>query len=58
MDSAETDDGIMYSDVPTQGVKTIYSRIGVLLGWICVVGFLGFLPLIVILRIKEKKEKV
>ena len=58
MDSAETDDGIMYSDVPTQGVKTIYSRIGDLLGWICVVGFLGFLPLIVILRIKEKKEKV
>jgi apolipoprotein N-acyltransferase len=56
MDSADPGDGIMYADVPTQGVNTIYSNIGDLLGWICVVGFLGFLPLNIILRIKQKSE--
>lgn len=56
MDSADPGDGIMYADVPTQGVNTIYSNIGDLLGWICVVGFLGLLPLNIILRIKQKSE--
>jgi apolipoprotein N-acyltransferase len=56
MDSADPGDGIMYADVPTQGVSTIYSNIGDLLGWICVVGFLGFLPLSIILRNKQKSE--
>ena len=56
MDSADPSDSIMYADVPTQGVNTIYSNIGDLLGWICVVGFLGFLPLNIILRIKQKSE--
>lgn len=56
MDSDETDTGIMYAEVPTQGVNTLYSKVGDLLGWICVVGFLGFLPLNVILRRKQKKE--
>jgi apolipoprotein N-acyltransferase len=52
MDSDETDTGIMYAGVPMQGVNTIYSTIGDLLGWICVAGFLGFLPLNIILRKK------
>jgi len=56
MDSADPGDGIMYADVPTQGVNTIYPNIGDLLGWICVVGFLGFLPLNIILRNKHKSE--
>jgi len=41
MNSAETDDGIMYSDVTTQGEKTFYSKIGDLLGWFCVFPSLG-----------------
>jgi apolipoprotein N-acyltransferase len=57
MDSDETDTGIMYADVPTKGGNTLYTKIGDLLGWICVVGFLGFLPLNIVLRIKQKKEK-
>jgi apolipoprotein N-acyltransferase len=60
MDSADLSDGIMYADVPTEGVNTIYTYIGDVLGWICVVGFLGFLPLNVTLRAtrnrKSKKE--
>jgi apolipoprotein N-acyltransferase len=56
MDSDNTDTGIMYADVPTKGVNTIYTKIGDLLGWICVIGFLGFIPLNIVLRIKQKKE--
>ena len=56
MDSDETGTGIMYAEVPTQGVNTLYSKVGDLLGWICVVGFLGFLLLNIILRIREKRK--
>ena len=55
MDSDLTDTGIMYAEVPTQGVKTLYSRVGDMLGWLCVVGFLGFLPLNLLLR-REKEQ--
>jgi apolipoprotein N-acyltransferase len=57
MDSAETDNGIIYADVPTRGINTIYTTIGDLLGWICVVGLLGFISLNIILSIRQKKEK-
>jgi apolipoprotein N-acyltransferase len=53
MDSDETDDGIMYADVPTKGVKTIYATIGNLLGWFCVVGLLGCIALTIISRKKK-----
>jgi len=43
MDSDQTEDGIMYADVPTRGVRTIYSTIGNLFAWLCVLGFLGFI---------------
>jgi apolipoprotein N-acyltransferase len=36
MDSDVTKDGILYADVPIKGTKTIYSIIGDLLGWLCV----------------------
>ena len=55
MDSDQTDTGIMYAEVPTQGVNTLYSKVGDLLGWICLIGFLGFLPLNIILRRNQKK---
>jgi len=56
MDSDESDTGIMYADVQTKGVNTIYAKIGDLLGWICVVGLLGLIPLSIVLRIKLKKD--
>jgi apolipoprotein N-acyltransferase len=49
MDSDETETGIMYADVPTKGVKTIYTTIGNLLGWLCVLGLLGCIALTIIL---------
>jgi apolipoprotein N-acyltransferase len=58
MDSDEpTNGGIMYVDLPTQGVNTTYTAIGDLLGWICVAGLLGFFPLNIILSKRQKKEK-
>ena len=57
MDSDSTDTGIMYADVPTRGVNTLYTKIGDLLGWICVFGLLGFIPLNIILSIRQKKAK-
>jgi apolipoprotein N-acyltransferase len=56
MDSDNTDTGIMYADVPTKGVNTIYATIGDLLGWLCVFGLLGFIPLTIILSIRQKKK--
>jgi len=42
MDSDKTEDGILYADVPTKGIQTLYSTIGDLLGWLCVFGFVAF----------------
>ena len=55
MDSDLTNTGIMYAEAPTRGADTLYSRIGDVLGWLCVIGFLGFLPLNLVLRRKEKQ---
>jgi apolipoprotein N-acyltransferase len=56
MDSADPGDGIMYADIPTQGVDTLYTQIGDILGWICVIGLVGLIPLGIILRRKLKKK--
>jgi apolipoprotein N-acyltransferase len=56
MDSDRTDTGIMYADVPTKGVNTLYARIGDLFGWICVFGLFGFIPLSIILSARQKKR--
>jgi apolipoprotein N-acyltransferase len=53
MDSDKTDNGIMYANVPTKGIKTIYSIIGDLLGWLCVLGFVAF----VVMSIKGRVHK-
>lgn len=42
MDSDETEDGIMYADVPTKGIKTLYPLIGDSFGWLCVLGSATF----------------
>ncbi len=54
MDSDDTSTGIMYADVPTKGVTTVYANIGDLLGWICVAGLLGSIPLHIVLSIRQK----
>jgi apolipoprotein N-acyltransferase len=54
MDSDKAEDGIMYADVPPKGVKTLYSTIGDLFGWISVLGFLGFI--VVAIRKKRKNK--
>jgi apolipoprotein N-acyltransferase len=52
MDSDETEDGIMYADVPTKGVKTLYPMIGDLLGWLCLLG----LGALIVMSIVHKKH--
>jgi apolipoprotein N-acyltransferase len=55
MDFADSGDGIMYAELPMQGVKTLYTQIGDILGWICIVGLVGLILINIILRIKQKK---
>ena len=57
MDSDNTNTGILYADVPTRGVNTLYTKVGDVLGWVCVAGLLGFIPLNIVLSIRQKKEK-
>lgn len=47
MDCFTSNNGIMYADVPVKGVKTIYARIGYLFPWLCVIGLLGFIVVII-----------
>ncbi len=58
MDFADPGNGIMYAQLPTQGIHTLYTQIGDVLGWVCVVGLVGLIPLSIILRIKQKTKKV
>jgi apolipoprotein N-acyltransferase len=55
MDSDETGTGIMYADVPTKGVTTVYAQIGDLLGWLCVAGLLVSIVLHVASSVRRKK---
>jgi apolipoprotein N-acyltransferase len=57
MDFEDTEDNIMYADVPTKGVKTLYPHIGDIFGWICVVGFLGLIVVSLIHRKKKDKDE-
>jgi apolipoprotein N-acyltransferase len=50
MNFEETDTGIMYTDVPTKGVRTLYPRVGKLIGWL---SSLGLMVLIVIVARKS-----
>ena len=60
MDSDNTDTDIMYADVPTKGIKTIYATVGDLLGWLfgrlCVFGLLGLVLLTIVLSIRKKEK--
>ncbi|MBD3307489.1 hypothetical protein GF339_13755 [candidate division KSB3 bacterium] len=52
-DTVDDGVGIMYAEVPTQGVSTLYPHIGDIFGWICVVGFVGFIGVSLIQRNKN-----
>ena len=56
MDSDKTEGGIMYADVPTKGIKTIYSIIGDLLGWLCVLGFAALVVMSIKGRVNKKRK--
>ncbi len=46
MDSGQTEEGIMYSDVPVKGINVLYPILGDLLGWLSVVVMLILIGLI------------
>ena len=43
MDAFSTDERIMFADLPTEGLRTIYSRVGDIFAWLCVLSFAFFL---------------
>jgi apolipoprotein N-acyltransferase len=49
-DQVTTDERLMIADIPTQGVVTIYSRIGDLFAWLCTAGFIAVVGLVVVRR--------
>ncbi len=54
MESDQTKEGIMYSDVPVKGIKVLYPILGDLLGWLCLILML----VLVGLTIFKKKPKL
>ena len=41
MEEDSVEQRVMVAQVPTRGVRTVYSRVGDLFAWLCAVGFLG-----------------
>ncbi len=56
MDFDKNETGIMYADVPTKGVRTLYPHIGDIFGWLCVAGFLVLVTLTITLSIRKKRK--
>jgi len=53
MDDFTTEEVVMIANVPMEGVTTIYSRIGDLFAWLCVVGFVSVVGWAVVRRKAE-----
>ena len=53
MDYFTTSKGIMYADVPTKGIRTVYAFVGDWFAWLTVLGFVGF----IVVGIREKRKK-
>ena len=49
-DQVTTEERLMIADVPTEGVTTIYSRIGDLFAWLCVAGVMAVVGWAVVRR--------
>jgi apolipoprotein N-acyltransferase len=56
MASDKSEDGILYANVPTKGIKTIYSMIEDLFAWLCVLAFVAFIVMPIISRIRKKQN--
>jgi apolipoprotein N-acyltransferase len=56
MDFNPKEGGIMYADVPTKGVGTLYPHIGDVFGWLCVAGTLGLILLTIVLSFIRKRK--
>ena len=56
LDYAKTSQRILIADVPTKGVNTIYSTVGDLFAWLCVIGTL-FLIVWALLKRKRSPEQ-
>ena len=52
----EKETGILYADVPTKGVKTLYPYVGDIFGWLCVVGLLGLILFTIVLSVRKKRK--
>ena len=52
----ETDTGIMYTDVPTKGVRTLYPRVGKSIGWLSAIGLLALIIVSVVEKIRTRKS--
>lgn len=53
MDSDQTKDGILYADVPIEGIETLYTETGDILGWACVIVLLGLIIFAISFRKKH-----
>lgn len=53
MDHFRTDDRTMLAHVPTRGTATLYPLVGDWLAWLSVVGFVGALAWVVVLRMRR-----
>lgn len=49
--------GIMYADLPTEGIDTLYAQIGDIFGWLCVVGLGSMIPISFLIRSKIRKKQ-
>ena len=56
MNFNETQDGIMYADVPIKGVNVLYPRIGDLLGWTSLIAMFFLISLIIFTKKKVSKN--
>lgn len=52
-----TSNAIMYADVPTKGVKTLYSIIGDLFALLCFLGFTGLIVAAIISHVRKRNNK-
>ena len=47
----------MYADVPMKGKVTLYTYIGDVFAWLCVLGFIAFIVIAILNRAREKTER-
>lgn len=56
-DTVDDGIGIMYADVPTKGVRTLYPYIGDIFGWMCVLGFVVLVVISISISITDTRQR-